>query len=94
MNIKVIKDSISIEEAKIIGAEFYDDMVKGACDVTRGIIALGGEYHIDAAKVLIKNGSQGGVIRELIDMELRAINRPEKLHDEISGKNEMEENKK
>ena len=41
-----------------------------------------------------KNGSQGGVIRELIDMELRAINRPEKLHDEISGKNEMEENKK
>src|SRR3989344_265710 len=59
MNIKIIKDKISIEEAKIIGAEFYDDMVKGACDIATGTITLGGEYHIDAAKVLIENGSKG-----------------------------------
>jgi len=59
MNIKIIKDKISIEEAKIIGAEFYDDMVKGTCDIATGAVALGGEYHIDAAKVLIENGSKG-----------------------------------
>ena len=38
-----------------------------------------------------KNGSQGGVIRELINKELHAINIPEKLHDAISVQNEREE---
>jgi len=31
-----------------------------------------------------KNGSQGSVVRGLIDMELLSINRPERLHDEMS----------
>ncbi|HEY4498713.1 MAG TPA: DUF5674 family protein [Candidatus Paceibacterota bacterium] len=62
MRIEIIKDTVSTEEAKEMGKEFYDDMVKGACDIAKGIIALGGEYHIDAAKVLIEAGSKGDEI--------------------------------
>jgi len=57
VNIKIIKDTISIDEAKEIGKEFYDDMVKGAIDIANGVVALGGEYHIDAATVLTDAGS-------------------------------------
>lgn len=58
MSIKVIKEAITIEEAKKIGSEFYSDMVKGAVDIEQKTIALGGEYHIDAATVLTDNGSK------------------------------------
>ncbi len=33
-------------------------MVKGVVDVEQGVIAIGGEYHIDANNILIQNGSQ------------------------------------
>jgi hypothetical protein len=35
----------------------YVTMVKGVCDVRRGVIALGGEWHIDADTKLIADGS-------------------------------------
>jgi len=33
-------------------------MVKGVVDIEREIIAIGGEYHMDANVVLIENGSK------------------------------------
>jgi hypothetical protein len=57
MNIKLVTDKISLDEAKEIGKEFYDDMVKGAVDIEKGSMAIGGEYHIDASTVLTDNGS-------------------------------------
>lgn len=48
MNIRIIETPITRAEAKEIAKEFYIDMVKGVVDVEREIIALGGEWHIDA----------------------------------------------
>lgn len=58
MDIRIIREPISRAIAKEIAAEFYGDMVKGVVDIERGIIALGGEYHIDANAKLIDDGSQ------------------------------------
>lgn len=47
-----------IELTSIIGQVFtYDELVKGVVDIETGELALGGEYHIDAEKILIDNGS-------------------------------------
>ncbi|MBI2047585.1 MAG: hypothetical protein HYT27_00440 [Parcubacteria group bacterium] len=57
MDIRIIKEPITHATAKEIAAEFYKDMVKGVVDIERKIIALGGEYHIDANMKLIADGS-------------------------------------
>lgn len=58
MLIKIIDKKISEDELREIAKEFYIDMIKGVVDVERGILAMGGEYHIDANIVLIENGSR------------------------------------
>lgn len=58
MRIKIIENPISKEELLEIAKEFYTDMIKGVVDTKRGILAVGGEYHLDANTVLIANGSQ------------------------------------
>lgn len=57
MNIKIIEEPVTIAEVKALAKEIYGDMIKGVADVERGVIALGGEYHIDANTKLIENGS-------------------------------------
>ena len=57
MIIKIITKPITRDEATKIGKEFYDEMVKGVVDVKEEIIALGGEYHMDANNVILENGS-------------------------------------
>ena len=57
MDIRIIKTSITRDTALEIGNEFYDEMVKGVVDVEKEIIALGGEYHMDANIVLLEQGS-------------------------------------
>ncbi|MDP2593228.1 MAG: DUF5674 family protein [bacterium] len=57
MDIRVIKESVPKAVAVEIAKEFYVDMIKGAVDVERGIIALGGEWHSDANEVLLQDGS-------------------------------------
>ena len=57
MDIKIIKEPISLEEVKKLAREIYRDMVMGAVDIERGVIALGGEWHMDANKVLLTDGS-------------------------------------
>ncbi len=57
MNIKIIKDQISLEDVRVLAREIYTDMVKGVADVERGIIALGGEWHMDANVKLLAEGS-------------------------------------
>lgn len=57
MNIKIIDKKISEAELREIAKDFYGEMVKGVVDVERGIIAMGGEYHMDANMVLIESGS-------------------------------------
>ncbi len=57
MNIKVVPDSITLEELKEIAQEFYFPLVKGVVDIEKKIVAFGGEYHADANNILIESGS-------------------------------------
>lgn len=57
MKIQIIKEKISKAELSELAREFYIEMVKGVVDIEREILALGGEWHIDANQVLITDGS-------------------------------------
>ncbi|KKQ78230.1 MAG: hypothetical protein UT00_C0001G0115 [Parcubacteria group bacterium GW2011_GWA1_38_7] len=57
MDIKIIRQKITKSELEDLAKEIYVEMVKGVADIERGIIALGGEWHMDANEVLIKDGS-------------------------------------
>ncbi|OHA87583.1 MAG: hypothetical protein A3A96_00900 [Candidatus Zambryskibacteria bacterium RIFCSPLOWO2_01_FULL_39_39] len=54
---KIIRQKITKSELEDLAKEIYVEMVKGVADIERGIIALGGEWHMDANEVLIKDGS-------------------------------------
>jgi hypothetical protein len=58
MTTKIVKDPISIAEVEKLAKEIYHDMVKGVADIERGVIALGGEWHIDANNELLREGSE------------------------------------
>lgn len=58
MHIKIIDKKIAESELREIAKDFYIDMIKGVVDVEQEILAMGGEYHIDANMILIKNGSK------------------------------------
>jgi len=58
MNIKILRNKkVTKRELEDLAKEFYVEMVKGVADIERGIIALGGEWHMDANQVLIEDGS-------------------------------------
>lgn len=56
--IKIVDKEISDTELREIAKDFYGDMVKGVVDIEREILAMGGEYHMDANTILIKNESK------------------------------------
>jgi len=58
MNIEVINNKITEPELREIAKDFYGDMIKGVVDIEREILAMGGEYHMDANIVLINKGSK------------------------------------
>lgn len=45
-------------ELREIAKEFYGEMIKGVVDIEREILAMGGEYHMDANNVMLENGSR------------------------------------
>ena len=48
----IIEKPITKEELKKIAEERFGDLVKGAVDIEKGIMVLGGELHIDEAVLL------------------------------------------
>jgi len=62
MIIRVIKKPITRAEAKEIAKECYGDMVKGVVDVEREIIALGGEWHMDANNKILESGANQSAV--------------------------------
>ena len=58
MEIQIVRDTIPIANLTPIAAAWYVDMIKGVIDVEQEILALGGEYHMDANTVLTENGSK------------------------------------
>ncbi|OGI93873.1 hypothetical protein A3A03_02030 [Candidatus Nomurabacteria bacterium RIFCSPLOWO2_01_FULL_40_18] len=55
---QIINKKISETELKKIAEEFYGSMIKGVVDIELGVLAMGGEYHMDANMILIENGSK------------------------------------
>lgn len=55
--IKIINQKITIDELKSFLNKPFEEMVKFVIDIEKEIIALGGELHSDAEKVLLENGS-------------------------------------
>ena len=58
MSICIITSPITRAEASHLGKEWYTDLIKGVVDIKNGVIALGGEYHMDANVLLIEHGSE------------------------------------
>ena len=78
MGIVIVKTGVSkkdFEEAK----EDYGIYIKITADIEMGSVALGGEYHADAEKILLKGGSKqeniwgGGINLETKTFETNAI---------------------
>ena len=57
MIIRIVEDAISIDELRDIAKEYYVDMIKGVADISKEIVAFGGEYHMDANMKILENGS-------------------------------------
>jgi hypothetical protein len=57
MPIIIVQDSVPLDDVKKLALEWYGSMIKGVVDIEREIIALGGEFHMDANQVLMDDGS-------------------------------------
>lgn len=58
MEILIARESIDRETLDALADEWHHSLVKGVADIERGLIALGGEWHIDANNRLIEEGSR------------------------------------
>lgn len=56
--IDIVTTSITLQRVKQLAAQTYGDMVKAVADIEQKIIAIGGEYHADAEKLLLESGSK------------------------------------
>ena len=54
MEIRIVKDSISRKELADMAREQFGDFVKAAVDIEQGIMAVGGELHMDEAVTLVE----------------------------------------
>ena len=55
--ILIVDSPISLEVVESLAKEWYVTMIKGVADCNRGILALGGDWHMDANTVLTSHGS-------------------------------------
>ena len=55
---KLIKESITLDELKIFAKELFGNMVKAVVDVEQRIMVVGGELHSDEEAFLLENGSE------------------------------------
>lgn len=58
MQIVIVEDALPLAQVKDIAQEYYETMIKGVVDVDREVVALGGEWHMDANNCLIAHGSK------------------------------------
>lgn len=58
MEIRIVKDKISLAEVEALAENWYGEMVKAVADLENGILAIGGEFHSEGAELLFKNGAK------------------------------------
>lgn len=57
MNVQLVRSRIGRATLATLAKENYGEMIKGVVDVTREIVALGGDLHADAQAALLRDGS-------------------------------------
>lgn len=57
-DIKIIRDQVSKQILIDAAKQLFGDFVKAVVDVEKGIMAIGGELHADAEKLLLEDGSR------------------------------------
>ena len=57
MEIRVVQDTVSLDELTEIAKQQFGDMVKAVVDVEQGVMAIGGELHSDEEAMLLDQGS-------------------------------------
>ncbi len=55
---KIVTETITIDEIKKMATNLFGDMVKAVVDVEKGIIAVDAELHSDIEALLLDNGSK------------------------------------
>jgi hypothetical protein len=55
---KIVKDSITLEELKRMAAAMFGNSVKAVVDTAREFLALDGELHSDLEALLLQDGSK------------------------------------
>ncbi len=55
---KIISETLTIDELKQMAADMFGDLVKAVVDVDRGLIAVDAELHSDLEALLLENGSK------------------------------------
>jgi len=58
MPIQVVSTPIALDELRRITSEQFGDFVKAVVDVTRAIMAVGGELHADEEALLLQHGAR------------------------------------
>ncbi|MGD0328323.1 MAG: DUF5674 family protein [Minisyncoccia bacterium] len=58
MEILIVRKPVDKITLDALAKEWHHVLVKGVADISRAIVALGGEWHIDANNRLIEDGSQ------------------------------------
>ena len=58
MEIFVVREPVDQERLNVLAKEWHHTLVKGVADVKIGLVALGGEWHMDANTKLIEEGSE------------------------------------
>lgn len=58
--VRIVREKITRAEIDALADEWFGDMVKGVVDVSRGVMALGGELHSDEEAALLDDGSRQG----------------------------------
>lgn len=58
MDILIVRETVDIETLKKLASAWHETLVKGVADCKREVLALGGEWHIDANNVLLADGSK------------------------------------
>ena len=57
MEILIAREPVSQETLDALAKAWHYSLVKGVVDIKRGVVALGGEWHMDANNLLIADGS-------------------------------------
>lgn len=58
MEILIVREPVNREMLNALAKEWHHTLVKGVADIKTGLVALGGEWHMDANNKLIEEGSE------------------------------------